>query len=76
MRMNWINNDNAEEFLKLNEGFLLQNESMNNLMLGLANALKNQRREALSPLFRTFLDNNEVKGQAMQTDSNLSLIHI
>ena len=60
--------NSAESFLNENEEFMLKNESLNNLILGLSMRLKADPHCEINPLFFAVLKYNQVVGQAIQTN--------
>jgi len=72
--INIIGNKTASNFLRENENYLLQNESQNNLMLGLVDSIVRSRIPSDRPLFYTIEENGVICGQAIRTDPNRALI--
>lgn len=64
----------AKEFLELNEDILLKNESMNNLMLGLANGAIERPDRFQNAFFITIYEDNEVIGQSVRTHGDRPLM--
>ncbi len=71
--MNCIQYENANDFLTQCEEFMAQNESANNLIIGLAKRVASTPSVATAPLFYGILDNNKVVGAALRTDRNRPL---
>lgn len=69
MSIKCVQNKTATVFLERNEEQLLKNESMNNLILGLANSIVRNLRRSDKPFFFTLLNNEEIIGQAIRTNS-------
>lgn len=63
----------VEDFLQENETFMLENESLNNLILGLANRIKGNPKGFENPLFYAVLKSGKVAGQAIRTHLNKPL---
>lgn len=61
------------EFLKENEDSMLQNESINNLILGLANRMKNLPEFGDGKLFYSILRDGQTVGQALRSHVNKPL---
>ena len=68
-----LKNDSVEEFLAINEKSLLQEESMNNLLLGLSDSIKRQLRTFENPIFFTLNSQDSLVGQAIRSDGNRPL---
>ena len=66
-------NKTCAEFLEKNEDHLLKNESMNNLILGLADLIVRNLRGSSEPVFFTMLKDGKIVGQAMRTQPNKPL---
>lgn len=67
MKTTCIQNKTASEFLEKNEESLLENESINNLILGLTDSIIRNLRGSDNPLFFTILRDNTIVGQAIRT---------
>ncbi|MCP4913199.1 MAG: GNAT family N-acetyltransferase [Oligoflexia bacterium] len=64
----------AQEFLNLNEDILLKNESMNNLMLGLANGAVERPDRFQNAFFVTVYENENIIGQSVRTHGDRPLM--
>ncbi len=73
MNMNWNINKSASDFLLKNEATLLENESVNNMILGLANAVQNETTYA-SALFLTLENDAKNIAQAIRVSETKPLI--
>lgn len=60
--------DNVNDFLKVSEELLLQNESFYNLKLGLSGAIQKNNIHVSSPLYFALFDNEILAGCALRTD--------
>ena len=66
-------NSSISDFLSQNEEHLLKNESINNLVLGLAYSISNKKLETENAFYYTITKNNEVSGQAVRTHNDKPL---
>lgn len=64
---------NVDEFLSRCESFMLQAESENNLILGLADAMAGKKREFSAPLHYALIRDHRVIGAALRTDAEKPL---
>ena len=60
--------EDAHDFLKVTEEFLLKNESFYNLKLGLSGAIQNNTLKVIEPLYIALFDNDHLVGCALRTD--------
>jgi len=65
--------NSAGDFLKKCEDFMLHNESENNLVIGLADAMNRQMRDFNAPLYFALIENDNVIGAALRTDEQRPL---
>ena len=72
--MELIKELNVADFLNNNEEILLQHESQNNLMLGLADSILHSKRSSQEPLFYTIKHKSKICGQAIRTNPDKPLI--
>lgn len=69
-----IRTNSALEFLKINEGKLLEQETKNNLLLGLPNSIIKNQIDGSEAIFFTLYDSEEPIAQALRTDPGKALI--
>lgn len=65
--------EDINDFLKITEGLLLQNESFYNLKLGLSSAIQAKNIEVTEPLFFAVFDNQVLIGCALRTHADKPL---
>ncbi|MCP4467290.1 MAG: hypothetical protein GY813_11140 [Halieaceae bacterium] len=63
----------AAQFLEACESFMLQAETENNLILGLADSMAHNKREFTAPLYFGLFENGSVVGAALRTDAHRPL---
>ena len=64
----------ADEFLKKGEKFLLENESLNNILLGLANSISHKDRPADAELYILVEVDGNIVGAALRTDQRRAIL--
>lgn len=72
--MKILKHTTCEEFLVYNESLLLKNESLNNLILGLAYMIKNKKMETTEPLYYSIVKNEIVIGCALRSNVDKPLV--